>query len=168
MPSGDNLKMGGAQFEPHAYTILTYVKEGERMNNWSDLEKWLSTTNFEKSMEAFRDIPIVEQFFNSMKHTSRTTEDKTAPKNYRFKDGKEHLDVLYELPVHARVEDIKLFIREDYIRLEGLPEETIEMIKLPKLVKAKYCRARLVDGELQIRLTKRPRSRKFYEHSIQN
>lgn len=138
------------------------------MNNWSELEKWLSTTNFEKSMEAFKDIPVVEQFFNSMKKTSRSSEERTVHKHYRFKDGKEHLDVLYELPANARLDDIKLFLREDYIRLEGLPDETIEMIKLPKLVKAKFCRAKLVDGELQIRLMKRPRSRKFYEHPIQN
>jgi len=138
------------------------------MNNWSDLEKWLSTTNFEKSMEAFKDIPIVEQFFNSMKKNSRSSDERSVSRPYRFKEGKEYLDVLYELPVKTQTDDMKLFIREDYIRLEGLPDETIEMIKLPRLVKPKYCRAKLVDGELQIRLMKRPRSRKFYEHPIQN
>jgi len=136
------------------------------MNNWSELQKWLTTTNFEKSMEALKDIPIVEQFFNNMK--SGSNEERSALKNYRFKEGKEYLDVLYELPAHTNIEDIRLYIREDYVRIEGLPDESIEMIKLPRLVKARNCRAKLVNGELYIRLMKRPRSRKFYEHHIQN
>jgi len=137
------------------------------MNNWSDLEKWLHTTNFEKSMAAFKDIPIVDQFFNNLKRGSQSDEDRSLPKSYRFKEGKEYLDVLVQLPVNTDVQELRLFVREDYIRLEGLPDDSIEMIKLPRLVKAKYCRAKTVNDELQIRLTKRARSRKFYEHHIQ-
>lgn len=137
------------------------------MNRWSDIEKWLNATNFEKGMEAFKDIPVVEQFFSSLKNASRDSKERTATQNYRFKEGKEHIDVLYELPLHYEPEELKLFVREDYIRIEGLPNETIEMIKLPKLVKPKYCRAKIVEHELQVRLAKRPRPRKFFEHYIQ-
>lgn len=137
------------------------------MNRWSELEKWLNATNFEKGMEAFKDIPVVEQFFSSLRNASKDKEVKTGAQNYRFKDGKEHIDVLYRLPQHYDPEELKLFVREDYIRIEGLPDDSIEMIKLPRLVKAKYCRAKIVEHELQIRLAKRPRPRKFFEHYIQ-
>lgn len=137
------------------------------MNRWSELEKWLNATNFEKGMEAFKDIPVVEQFFTSLRNAGKDKEVKTGTQNYRFKDGKEHIDVLYRLPSNYEAEELKLFVREDYIRIEGLPDDSIEMIKLPRLVKAKYCRAKIVEHELQIRLAKRPRSRKFFEHYIQ-
>jgi len=137
------------------------------MNRWSDIEKWLNATNFEKGMEAFKDIPVVEQFFRSLSQSTKDKRQATEGKNYRFKEGKEFIDLLYSLPMDCNVDELKLFLREDYVRIEGLPDEGIEMIKLPKLVKAKYCRAKIVDQELQIRLEKRPRPRKFFEHYIQ-
>lgn len=137
------------------------------MSKWSELEKWLNATNFEKGMEAFKDIPVVEQFFRSLKHSYSSKGERVEPANVRFKEGKEHLDVLFQLPHEYAPDDLKLYVREDYIRIEGLPDDTIEMIKLPKLVRAKYCKAKIVDTELQIRLTKRPRPRKFCEHYIQ-
>ena len=137
------------------------------MNRWSDIEKWLNATNFEKGMEAFKDIPVVEQFFRSLSQSTKDKRQSTEGKNYRFKEGKEYIDLLYSLPADCDVDELKLFLREDYVRIEGLPDDGIEMIKLPKLVKAKYCRAKIVDQELQIRLEKRPRPRKFFEHYIQ-
>jgi len=137
------------------------------MNRWSDIEKWLNATNFEKGMEAFKDIPVVEQFFRSLSQSTKDKRQANEGKNYRFKEGKEFIDLLYSLPMDCNVDELKLFLREDYVRIEGLPDEGIEMIKLPKLVKAKYCRAKIVDQELQIRLEKRPRPRKFFEHYIQ-
>jgi HSP20 family molecular chaperone IbpA len=137
------------------------------MNKWSDVEKWLNATNFEKGMEAFKDIPVVDQFFRSLKQSAKGKQDDSELKSYRFKEGKEHIDVLYNLPLHCNKEELKLYVREDYVRIEGLPDDNIEMIKLPRLVKAKCCRAKIVEQELQIRLEKRPRSRKFFEHHIQ-
>ncbi|URN94286.1 MAG: Hsp20/alpha crystallin family protein [Candidatus Pristimantibacillus lignocellulolyticus] len=142
------------------------------MKNWDDFEKWFSNTNFPKNLESLREIPVLDNWINQIKQaTAATTTNKNehaSKSNYQIREGKEVLEVTFQLPIGYEQEDILLFVREDFVKIEGLPDQHIELIKLPKLVKSKECKAKIEEDKLIIRLTKRPRPIKFYRHFITN
>ncbi|HIW33807.1 MAG TPA: Hsp20/alpha crystallin family protein [Candidatus Paenibacillus intestinavium] len=141
------------------------------MKNWDDFEKWFNNANFPKNLESLREIPVVDNWINQIKQATGTPVNKHGqrPKaSYQIKEGKESLEIIYQLPIGYDQDEIILFVREDFVKIEGLPDQHIELIKLPKLVKTKECRAKIEEDQLIIRLTKRPRPVKFYRHYITN
>ena len=141
------------------------------MKNWEDFEKWFSNANFPKNLESIKEIPVLDNWINQIRQATATPtskNDQTPKSNYQIKEGKDVLEVTFSLPIGYEQDEIMLFVREDFIKIEGLPDQHIELIKLPKLVKSKVCKAKIEEDQLIIRLSKRPRPIKFYRHFITN
>lgn len=139
------------------------------MRGWEEFEKWLNSGNIPKQLEGLREIPMFENWFQQFRHASgiQSSEKQTEnSQSYSIRENKDIIEISYPLPVHYDPVDIILFVREDFVKIEGLPEQHIELIKLPKLVKAKICKAKIQEDTLVIRLAKRPRPIKFNRHTI--
>lgn len=141
------------------------------MKTWEEFEKWLNSGNIPKQLESLKDIPLFDNWLHQIRQATgvqATARKEGVRKSYQIKENKDQLEVTYELPANYDAADIVLFVREDYVKIEGLPEQQIELIKLPKLVKASVCKSKIQDDILIIRLTKRPRPIKFYRYTISN
>lgn len=121
-----------------------------------------------KGFEMLREPDWVQSFVRKMMTKSmpeiagRMTGNSTA----KTTETKLHLGVKLKLPSGYDRDSIRLYVREDRIRVEGLPNGMHETVKLPKLVNPRICQAVVKDGMLQIKLRKRPLSRKVFESHI--
>lgn len=141
------------------------------LKNWEEFEKWFSSTDFPKNLEGLKDIPVIDNWIHQFRQATsgpNKAKGKEQKDTYLIKEGKEMIEIIFSLPNGYEVEDLLLFVREDFVKIEGLPDQHIELIKLPKLVKARVCRAKIQEDKLIIRLSKRPRAIKFFRHSITN
>lgn len=137
-------------------------------SNWDDLERWMEGQQLPKGFEVLREPDWVERFVRKMmtKSLPEIAGKITGTGTSATKESKLYITVIYKLPPGAERDKIRLFVREDLLRIEGLPGGKSETVKLPKLVKPQVCQAAIRDGELQVKLKKRQRLRKVHEHSI--
>lgn len=137
-------------------------------SNWDDLEKWMEGQQLPRGFEVLREPDWVERFVRKLmtKSLPEVAGRMTGRGTAETKESKLYLDVKLKLPAGYERESIKLLVREDMLRIEGLPGGKREMVKLPKLVKPRVCQAVVRDGTLHVKLRKRPRIRKVYEGHI--
>lgn len=137
---------------------------------WDEVEKWLRQQSRQINWDSLKDSRWVEDFLSNFVPNQDADKDAfkgaTHAQRWEIKEGKDVLEVTYPLPYGYDPEDLILYVREDCVRIEGLPNEKSEIIRLPKLVKARVCKAKIEDNKLNIRLLKRAKSTKFYTHTI--
>lgn len=138
-------------------------------SKWDELERWMEGQKLPKGFDVLREPDWVEQFVRKMM-TKALPEAAQAMSGqsdtFSFFETHHFIIVKFPLPKQVNKEDLKLFIREDRIRIEGLPNNHIETIQLPKPVRPKICRALVKSRVLQVKLRKRPGSRTYYEADI--
>ncbi|MNH36541.1 hypothetical protein D3C79_973390 [compost metagenome] len=83
-----------------------------------------------------------------------------------FSEAGQFIIAAIKLPAGYDKDRLRLYVREDRLKLEGLPDGKIETIKLPKLVKPRVCKTLLKDDILKVKLRKRPPIRTYYEAII--
>ncbi|RIX54160.1 hypothetical protein D3P08_07925 [Paenibacillus nanensis] len=137
-------------------------------SNWDELERWMEGQQLPKGFEVLREPDWVERFVRRMmtKSLPEIAGKITGTGAAATKESKLYLTVLYKLPPGADRDNVRLFVREDALRIEGLPGGKSESVKLPKLVKPRLCHAVVKAGELQVKLKKRQGLRKVHEHLI--
>ncbi|MUT66719.1 Hsp20/alpha crystallin family protein [Paenibacillus sp. NEAU-GSW1] len=138
-------------------------------SKWDDLERWMEGQKLPKGFEVLKEPDWVEQFVRKMmtkalpeaaQAMNGIAEEATTFETHHF------ILVKFPLPAGTKRDDLKLFVREDRIKVEGLPDNRTETIKLPRPVKPRICRALVKNGILQVKLRKRPGTRTYYETTI--
>ncbi|MFF2482023.1 Hsp20/alpha crystallin family protein [Paenibacillus sp. NPDC058071] len=138
-------------------------------SKWDELERWMEGQKLPKGFDVLREPDWVEQFVRKMMTKSLP---EAAGMMQQQDDGpsvfETHHFVFVKFPLPSGVErdSLRLFVREDRIRIDGLPGDRKETVKLPKPVKPKICRALVKNGVLQIKLRKRPGGAVYYEAPI--
>lgn len=133
---------------------------------WDELEKWLRHQSRQINWDNLKDSRWVEDFLSNFIPNQDANKKTTHAQAWEIKEGKEVLEVIYPLPEKYDADEMLLYVREDCIRIEGLPFDRAELIRLPKLVRPRICKAQIKDNKLIVRLLKRAKSTKFYTHTI--
>jgi len=133
---------------------------------WEELEKWLRNQSRQINWDNLKDSKWVEDFLSNFIPNQEANKKTMHAQRWEIKEGKEVLEVTYPLPKNYEADELLLYVREDCIRIEGLPGDHAEIIKLPKLVRPRICKAEMKDNNLVVRLLKRAKSTKFYTHTI--
>ncbi|MFD0958673.1 Hsp20/alpha crystallin family protein [Paenibacillus chungangensis] len=139
-------------------------------SKWDELERWMEGQQLPKGFEIFREPDWVENFVRKMM-TKALPEAAgllggSSSTSAEFSESKQYLQVKYRLPSGFDRNAISLHVREDRVRVEGLPGGKRELIRLPKLVKPRICRAVVREGVLLVKLRKRQRLQRYHEHGI--
>ncbi len=137
-------------------------------SGWDELERWMERQQLPKGFEMLKEPDWVEKFVRNMM-TKALPEAAGAivhSSAAEVTEGKRYLRVKLALSPGAETGDIRLFLREDLLRIEGLPGGKPRNVKLPKRVNPRYCRAAVRDGSLLVRLEKRPGGGRWHEHGI--
>ncbi|CAM4525176.1 HSP20 family molecular chaperone IbpA [Paenibacillus endophyticus] len=148
--------------------ILAEVLEGRCLlvaSKWDDMERWMERQQLPKGFELLREPDWVEQYVRKMmtKALPEAAGVMIGGGSASFSETRHFVHVKINLPDGFDKEQLRLFVREDRLRLEGLPGGKIETIKLPKLVKPRLCKTQLQDAVLKVKLQKRPTNRSFHE-----
>ncbi|WP_235548690.1 Hsp20/alpha crystallin family protein [Paenibacillus sp. Soil522] len=134
-------------------------------SKWDDMERWLERQQFPKGFELLREPDWVEQYVRKM--MTRALPEAAGAiiggGSATFSETRHFVHVKIKLPEGFEKEQLRLFVREDRLRLDGLPNGKSETIKLPKLVKPRVCKTLLKDNVLQVKLQKRPTNRNYHE-----
>ncbi|ANY68647.1 hypothetical protein BBD42_20855 [Paenibacillus sp. BIHB 4019] len=138
-------------------------------SKWDELERWVEGQKLPKGFDVLREPDWVEQFVRKMMtkalpEAAGAIAEQASP--YSFSQSEQFIIVKFPLPAHVRSEELRLWVKEDRLRVEGLPGNRKELIKLPVGVRPRVCRAIVKDGELRVKLRKRPVGRKYYEADI--
>jgi len=136
-------------------------------SKWDELERWMEGQRLPQGFEVLREPDWVERYIRKLM-TKALPEAAGAMNASKaaFTESEQYLIVKIKLPEHAVKEELRLFVREDRLRIEGLQRGAKEEIKLPKLVKPRICKAIIRDEILHVKLRKRPMSRTYYESAI--
>lgn len=134
-------------------------------SKWDDMEKWMERQQMPKGFELLREPDWVEQYVRKMmtKALPEAAGVMIGGGSATFSETRSYLNVKINLPTGFEKEQLRLFVREDRLRLEGLPGGKPEIIKLPKLVKPRVCKTLVKDGVMQVKLQKRPPNRTYHE-----
>lgn len=148
--------------------MLVGVLEGRCLlvaSKWDDMEKWMERQQLPKGFELLREPDWVEQYVRKMmtKALPEAAGVMIGGGSATFSETRHFIHVKINLPKGFEKEQLRLFVREDRLRLEGLPGGKIETIKLPKLVKPRVSKTLVKDNVLQVKLQKRPTNRTFHE-----
>lgn len=137
-------------------------------SKWDELERWMEGQRLPKGFELLREPDWVEQYVRKMmtKALPEAAGAMIGKGMATFSESRHFLQVKIILPDGIEREMLRLFVREDRLRLEGLPGGKTETIKLPKLVKPRICKTLLKNGILQVKLRKRPGLKTYYEAVI--
>ncbi|MFF2887733.1 Hsp20/alpha crystallin family protein [Paenibacillus sp. NPDC057967] len=137
-------------------------------SNWDDLERWMEGQQLPRGFEVLREPDWVEKFVRRMmtKALPDVAGHMTGTKAAQTTESKLYIGVKFKLPPGCDKDLLRLRVKEDALRIDGLPGGKHEIIKLPKLVKPRICQAAVKGGTLHVKLRKRPMSRTYHEHSI--
>ncbi|MBH5318094.1 Hsp20/alpha crystallin family protein [Paenibacillus sp. GSMTC-2017] len=137
-------------------------------SKWEDLERWMEGQKLPRGFDVLREPDWVEHFVRKMmtKALPDIAGHMSATTSAAISESKQFLGVKFKLPDGCKRDDIRLLIREDMIRIEGLPGGKHELIKLPKLVQPRLSRATVKAGVLHVKVRKRMRGRKVNECPI--
>ncbi len=121
-----------------------------------------------KGFEILREPDWVEQYVRKMmtKALPEAAGAMVGGGLAAISETRHFVHVKIKLPDGYDREQLRLFVREDRLRLDGLPNGKSEMIKLPKLVKPRLCKTLLKEDLLQVKLKKRPTNRAYYEANV--
>lgn len=136
--------------------------------NWDDLERWLEGQQLPQGFEALKEPEWVERFVRRMmtKSLPDIAGRITGKGSAAVTESKQFITVKFKLPSGCEQTAIRLYVKEDLLRIEGLPGGRHEIVRLRKLVKPGVCRAVVKNRMLYIKLRKRTGYRKLYEHPI--
>ncbi|WP_208403111.1 Hsp20/alpha crystallin family protein [Paenibacillus sp. BK720] len=141
-------------------------------NKWDELERWLDGQRLPKGFDVMKEPDWVEKFVRKMMTKSLPSAANSildqADENEGLSFFETHQDLLvkFHLPREVSRENLRLYVRDDRLRIEGLPNQQKEIIKLPKLVKPTICQAVVKNYILQVKLRKRPKAGTYYETDI--
>lgn len=137
-------------------------------SKWDDLERWMERQQLPKGFELLREPNWVEQYVRKMmtKALPEAAGAMIGSGSASFSETRHFVHVKIDLPNDYEREQLKLFVREDRLRLEGLPDGKVETIKLPQLVKPRVCQTLIKDDVLKVKLKKRPPLRSYHEAII--
>ncbi|MCA0754547.1 Hsp20/alpha crystallin family protein [Paenibacillus sp. N4] len=137
-------------------------------SKWDELERWMEGQRLPKGFELLREPDWVEQYVRKMmtKALPEAAGAMIGKGMATFSESRHFLQVKIILPEGFEREMLRLMVREDRLRLEGLPGGKTETIKLPKLVKPRICKTLLKNGILQVKLRKRPALKTYHEAVI--
>ncbi|MBD2869525.1 hypothetical protein IDH41_13125 [Paenibacillus sp. IB182493] len=137
-------------------------------SKWDDLERWMENQRLPRGFELLREPDWVERYVRKMmtKALPEAAGAVIGGGSADFSETRHFVHVKLKLPEGFDKDRLRLFVREDRLRLEGLPGDKTETIKLPKLVKPRVCKTLLKDGVLQVKLRKRPANRTYHEAFI--
>ncbi|GMK37999.1 hypothetical protein PCCS19_10530 [Paenibacillus sp. CCS19] len=137
------------------------------MVKWDEMEQWMQKQQLPRGFDALKDTGWVERYVKSMM-ANAMPEKPAMPGHSNAETFETHhfIVIKWNLPRGVRPSDLRLFVREDRIRIEGLPQQQRETIDLPKQVNPRVCKALCQDGVLQIKLRKKPVDRRYYETPI--
>jgi HSP20 family molecular chaperone IbpA len=150
--------------------MLVEVREagGHVASKWDELERWMEGQRLPRGFEVLREPDWVEQYVRNMmtKALPEAAGVMIGGGSASFSETRGFVHVKIKLPEGSDLEQLRLLVREDRLRLEGLPGGKAETIKLPKLVRPKWCQALHKNGTLRVKLKKRPTSRTVHEAVI--
>ncbi|EFM09911.1 conserved hypothetical protein [Paenibacillus curdlanolyticus YK9] len=146
------------------------------MSRWDELERWMQEQQLPRGFEALKNTGWIERYVKTMMTKAMPEQmaqsvqtDQAAQQGHsRAETFETHhfIVVKWPLPRGAHPSSLRLLVREDRIRIEGLPGDGKDTVKLPKLVLPRVCKALCRDGILQVKLRKRPVNRQYYETTI--
>ncbi|WP_425271760.1 Hsp20/alpha crystallin family protein [Paenibacillus protaetiae] len=129
--------------------------------NWDDLEQWMEGQKMPKGFDVLREPDWVEQFVRKLMTKALPDVANVMPGPSGSPDAKafethHFVIVKYTLPPGTERDQLQVLVKADKVKIKGLPEGKTEVIKLPKPVFPKQCRALVRGGVLQVKLKKRP------------
>ncbi|WP_238190517.1 hypothetical protein [Paenibacillus sp. L3-i20] len=138
-------------------------------SKWEDLERWMEGQKLPRGFEVLREPDWVEHFVRKMmtKALPDVAGHITGSRSATITESKQYIVVKFKLPPGYVRGGIRLLVREDMLRIEGLPGGKHELVKLSKLIQPRICRTSVKDEILYVKLRKRIRNRKVVECQIQ-
>ncbi|WP_127530071.1 Hsp20/alpha crystallin family protein [Paenibacillus kobensis] len=137
------------------------------MTKWDDMEQWMKTQQLPRGFDALKDTGWVANYVKSMMADAIQEKGKLAGQNAAETFETHHFIVIkWPIPRGVHPSELRLLVREDKVRIEGLPEGKKDTVPLAKQVLPRSCKALCKDGILQIKLRKKPANRQYYEMPI--
>lgn len=136
-------------------------------SRWEELEQWMEGQKLPKGLDVMSEPDWVEKFVRKMMTKALPAAGVADPPSSSSTFETHHFIIVkFRLPKGCSRDELRLLVRSDKIRIEGLPDGGSESIKLPKAVHPRECRALVRDGVLQVKLRKRNYGSSYYETSI--
>ncbi|NBD26378.1 hypothetical protein [Paenibacillus glycinis] len=136
-------------------------------SNWEELEKWMENQQLPKGFDVFRQSDWIENYVrNMMNKAIPAASSAFQTSNSNAVETKRYVIVTYPLGESADLSAVRLLVKEDLVKLSGLPGGGSETIRLPKLVLPRTCQADYDGAVLKIRLRKRPPSKRTHIATI--
>ncbi|AJY77293.1 Hsp20/alpha crystallin family protein [Paenibacillus beijingensis] len=137
-------------------------------SKWEDMQSWLAKQQLPKGFDMMKEADwvgrLVRQMMTSAMEGQRQNEGGQS--RAEFVETQRHLLVKIALPQAAAPDSLRLLVREDRLKITGLPGQEEERIKLPKPVIPRACQAAYRNGILKVKLRKRPFNRSYLETAI--
>ncbi|MFD0712228.1 CS domain-containing protein [Paenibacillus sp. GCM10027626] len=136
------------------------------LDHWSELNKVFGL-NFPLPPHGMHPDQI-DDFVNDVLSHSLSSFDNLYQRDLRTETFETHQDVIIKVkvPDEEQARNLRVFINPGHVKLEGLPGNRHQIIKLPALVNVKQSRALLREETLQIKIRKLQPNENYHETFI--
>lgn len=135
---------------------------------WTELEKWVESQKLPEDFAKLREPGWIEQFVrNMMEHTlPETTKAFRNEVDVAIAEQDNYIILSFNLPEGSDLRKLKFYVREDRVKISGLPDGKSKEVKLPDLVRTKQVLSSKKGDIIKIRLQKRTPAKGWTEHNF--
>ncbi|WP_159887695.1 Hsp20/alpha crystallin family protein [Paenibacillus puerhi] len=138
--------------------------------NWKQFEQFFGgKIPFPPASSFPGDLSWVEGYIKDiMKQAMPQAEVKSLKHHYHMEVFETHKNVIVKvhIPDQAQARKARVLLNVSTLRLEGLPQEKTQTVRLPSLISPATCKAVYRNGILQLHMRKQSAEHPFYEIDV--
>lgn len=136
-------------------------------SQWEELEKWMRGQKLPSGFDLFRDPSWVENYVRGMVSKALPAVGNALGTGVAdISESKRYVTVAYPVDAGADLSGLRVLVREDKMKIDGLPGGKSETIKLPHLVLPERASAVLEGNSLTVKMVKRAGRKKVVDVGI--
>ncbi|TYP72711.1 hypothetical protein BCM02_108366 [Paenibacillus methanolicus] len=136
-------------------------------SQWEELEKWMKGQKLPSGFDLFRDPSWVENYVRGMVSKALPAVGSALGTGVAdVSETKRYVTVVYPVDAGADLSRLRVLVREDKMRIDGLPGGKSETVKLPTLVLPDRATAILEGNALTVKMLKRTGRKKVADVGI--
>ncbi|MEK8129793.1 Hsp20/alpha crystallin family protein [Paenibacillus filicis] len=138
--------------------------------NWKQFEQFFGgKMPFPPASEIPGDLSWVDGYIKDvMKQAMPQAQTQGLKHHFHTEVFDTHRNIIVKvhIPDKAQARKIRVLLNVSTLRLEGLPQDKSQMVRLPSLVNASSCKAVYRNGILQLHMRKQSSEHPFYEIDV--
>ncbi|MFB9330614.1 hypothetical protein ACFFSY_32115 [Paenibacillus aurantiacus] len=136
-------------------------------SQWEELEKWMRGQKLPTGFDLFRDPSWVENYVRGMVSKALPAVGNALGTGVAdVTETSRYVTIVYPVDAGSDLSQLRVLVREDKMRIDGLPGGKSETVKLPHLVLPERAAAVLEGNSLIVKIPKRPRRKKVADVTI--